>query len=292
MNKLEKAQANRAYVRRLLSETLSEFARTLESAVATFPGKPEEAHRMRAGRGRELDVARGGCGAALAAPRFAQHNPQEATATLALVRDGSVSGIHLAPVVAALLLEAIADDEPGDSDAGRVPERAPGTAGPDRVLFLALIRLAPELLDRHAQHGPADAALICEAADLLGEVGRPTSPSREPARPGEPLTRSEIRVLRYLPTHLSAREIASELYLSANTVKTHLRHLYRKLGAHSRHEAVQRARAIGLLKASSRRMLRPPAEAAPVQAGLWASLSGEAPVSPREKITRALVCPG
>ena len=60
-------------------------------------------------------------------------------------------------------------------------------------------------------------------------------------------------MLRYLPTHLGAPEIAAELYLSANTVKTHLRHLYRKLGAHSRHEAVQRAQAIGLLTASSAR---------------------------------------
>jgi LuxR family maltose regulon positive regulatory protein len=67
-----------------------------------------------------------------------------------------------------------------------------------------------------------------------------------------PLTQSENRVLRYLPTHLSAREIADELCLSANTVKTHQRHLYQKLGAHSRHDAVQRARAIGLLVMSSR----------------------------------------
>ena len=52
---------------------------------------------------------------------------------------------------------------------------------------------------------------------------------------------------------MSAPEIGAELYLSANTVKTHLRHLYRKLGAHSRHEAVQRARAIGLLAVSSSR---------------------------------------
>ena len=46
--------------------------------------------------------------------------------------------------------------------------------------------------------------------------------------------------------------IAADLYLSANTVRTHLRHLYRKLGAHSRPEAVRRARAIGLLTTSSR----------------------------------------
>jgi LuxR family maltose regulon positive regulatory protein len=52
---------------------------------------------------------------------------------------------------------------------------------------------------------------------------------------------------------MGAPAIAAELYLSANTVKTHLRHLYRKLGAYSRQEAVHRTRAIGLLTASYRR---------------------------------------
>jgi LuxR family maltose regulon positive regulatory protein len=60
-------------------------------------------------------------------------------------------------------------------------------------------------------------------------------------------------VLRYLPTKLSAPEIASELYLSVNTVKTHMRHLYDKLGAHRRHEAVEHARALGLLAPPPRR---------------------------------------
>ena len=67
------------------------------------------------------------------------------------------------------------------------------------------------------------------------------------------LTDSESRVLRYLPTHLTAPEIAAELWLSANTVNTHMRHLYAKLGVHSRHEAVDRARALGLLAPSTRR---------------------------------------
>jgi LuxR family maltose regulon positive regulatory protein len=68
----------------------------------------------------------------------------------------------------------------------------------------------------------------------------------------EPLSESETRVLRYLPTNLSMREIAGELHLSINTIRTHMRHLYAKLGAHTRADAVERARALGLLAPSSR----------------------------------------
>ena len=60
-------------------------------------------------------------------------------------------------------------------------------------------------------------------------------------------------MLRYLPTNLPAPEIAGQLSLSVNTVRTHLRHLYEKLGAHGRTEAVERARALGLLAPSPRR---------------------------------------
>jgi LuxR family maltose regulon positive regulatory protein len=61
------------------------------------------------------------------------------------------------------------------------------------------------------------------------------------------LSQSEIRVLRYLPTNLPTPEIARELSLSVHTVRTHIRHLFAKLGAHGRAEAVARARALGLL---------------------------------------------
>jgi len=71
-----------------------------------------------------------------------------------------------------------------------------------------------------------------------------------PQPPLEPLSGSELRVLRYLPTNLSGPEIASELYVSHNTVRTHVTHLYAKLGAHTRAEAVDRARALGLLAPS------------------------------------------
>jgi LuxR family transcriptional regulator, maltose regulon positive regulatory protein len=61
------------------------------------------------------------------------------------------------------------------------------------------------------------------------------------------LTNAELRVLELLPTHLSVPAIAARLYVSPNTVKTHVRAVYRKLHASSRAEAVARASAAGLL---------------------------------------------
>ncbi len=59
---------------------------------------------------------------------------------------------------------------------------------------------------------------------------------------------AELAVLRCLAAGLSRREIGAQLYISLNTVKTHIRELYRKLGATSRSEAVARAEALGLLE--------------------------------------------
>jgi LuxR family transcriptional regulator, maltose regulon positive regulatory protein len=67
----------------------------------------------------------------------------------------------------------------------------------------------------------------------------------------EPLSESELRVLRYLSTNLRAPEIAAELFVSLNTIRSHLRNVYSKLGVHSRADAVKRARELGLLSRSS-----------------------------------------
>jgi LuxR family transcriptional regulator, maltose regulon positive regulatory protein len=61
------------------------------------------------------------------------------------------------------------------------------------------------------------------------------------------LTTAELRVLRLLPTHLSFREIAGRLHVSANTIKTQAHAVYRKLDASSRTEAVASARRLGLV---------------------------------------------
>jgi LuxR family maltose regulon positive regulatory protein len=79
------------------------------------------------------------------------------------------------------------------------------------------------------------------SAGVLASVGR-ASPL-----PADPLSDRERDVLRYLPTVLTANEIAADLTISVNTVKAHMRSIYRKLGAARRREAVIRARQTGLL---------------------------------------------
>ena len=70
------------------------------------------------------------------------------------------------------------------------------------------------------------------------------------ARPPASLTAAELRILRFLPTHLTFREIAERTFVSANTVKTQANAVYRKLDVSSRSEAVTRARSLGVLDAA------------------------------------------
>jgi LuxR family maltose regulon positive regulatory protein len=189
----------------------------------------------------------------LATLRLAQGDPEAAVAALAPVLDGSAPLPWPAWLGQAFLLDAIARDALGDPGAAATAlERALDLAEPDGLLLPFLLHPAPELLERHARLRTTHASLIFEILNLLS--GRPPSarPSDvEPLR--EPLSKSELRVLRYLPTNLRAPEIAAELFVSMNTIRTHLRNLYAKLGVHSRGEAVKRARELGLLSPSSRR---------------------------------------
>jgi LuxR family transcriptional regulator, maltose regulon positive regulatory protein len=196
---------------------------------------------------------------AVAALRLAQHDPQAAAAALAPVLDGSAPVTNPGEMTQAFLLEAIARDALGDpAAAGRALERALDLAEPDGAVFAFLLHPAPRLLRRHARNGTAYAALISAILNPLsggyGESRTPGGVHRPPgAQPREPLSDSETRVLRYLPTNLAASEIAGELSLSVHTVRTHIRHLYEKLGAHRRTEAVELARAFGMLAPSPHR---------------------------------------
>ena len=178
---------------------------------------------------------------------------------LAELGEGERASAEMRTAAAALLLEARARDALGDpAAAGRVLERALDITESTGILLPFLLDPAPALLERQRRYSAAHPALISQILDLLRGTTRSAPPpgsqpgwARSPSR-DEQLTDSETRVLRYLPTHLTGHEIADELFLSVNTVGTHLRHLYAKLGAHSRHEAVARARALGLLAPSAR----------------------------------------
>jgi len=104
-------------------------------------------------------------------------------------------------------------------------------------------QLAAPLL-RYQNLGGRQNTFAAELVDVL-------APARSAADAAdvlvEHLTERELIVLRYLPTMLKAGEIASDLFVSVNTVKAHLRSMYRKLGVSNRREAVEKARGIGLL---------------------------------------------
>ena len=204
----------------------------------------------------DQDRERGEIRVATAVLRLAQDDPHAAAAALASVVDGSgpfIGQFQGSWRAQAFLLEAIARDALGDpSTAERALERALDLAEPNSVLSVFLLHPAPGLLERQAGHRTSHAALIAEILSLLAARSS-ASPPAGPQPLREPLRDSEIRVLRYLPTNLSAPEIARELHVSLNTVKTHMRHLYTKLGTHRRAGAVARARALGLLAPSARR---------------------------------------
>ncbi len=187
----------------------------------------------------------------LAALRLARDDPEAAVDVLAPLLDDSTPVTASGWEIEALLLEAIARDALGDPGAAsRALERALDVAEPDGLLLPFLLYPTAELLDRQARLRTTHASLIAEILNLLS--GRTPAARPQDAAPlQEPLSESELRVLRYLPTNLPGPEIAAELFVSLSTIRTHLRNVYAKLGVHSRADAVKRARELGLLSPSS-----------------------------------------
>jgi ATP/maltotriose-dependent transcriptional regulator MalT len=109
----------------------------------------------------------------------------------------------------------------------------------------ALVEQARELIERSADPGILS-VLLAQSTRALD-----TAPNHRVER--APLTERELAVLRLLPTRLSNREIGRELYVSMNTVRSHIQAIYRKLDVGTREEAVAHARQLGLLYGSRAR---------------------------------------
>lgn len=183
---------------------------------------------------------------ALAAVRQAQGRADEAIDALAPALAGAVPVIHAFTTVQAQMVAARAWVERGDRRASEAAvEAALDLAERDHLVLPFAMAGGIELLERHPRHATAHGQLLRDILDIL--TGEKLASDWDAPQLTEPLSEPELRVLRYLPSNLTMPELAGELFLSVNTVKTHMRRIYAKLGAHNRSEAVRRARALGLL---------------------------------------------
>jgi LuxR family transcriptional regulator, maltose regulon positive regulatory protein len=177
---------------------------------------------------------------------LAEGDPAGALAAAADVVDGTAPVVGYVTVVEAHLLAGLAHRELGDRRAAsQAAERALTLAESDRLVLPFAMTGSAGLLEALPRHQTAHAALLTDILDT--GRGSPVTPHEHPASLAQELSPSELRVLRYLPTNLSRPEIAGELSVSLNTVSTHLRRIYAKLGADDRSAAVQRARELRLL---------------------------------------------
>ncbi len=200
-----------------------------------------------------LDDERAGSGEihdACAVICLAEGDPAAALRVLQDVLDGTAPVVGYVTVVVTHLLAGLAHRQLGDyRAANEAAECALALAEADRLVLPFAITDSAELLEALPRHETAHAALLADILDVVHGSSLAATDQSPPAQPEE-LSPSELRVLRYLPTNLSRPEIAAELSVSPNTVNTHIRSIYAKLGVGDRSSAVQRARELRLLAAS------------------------------------------
>ena len=154
--------------------------------------------------------------------------------------------------VEAEALRAVARDALLEHEAAAAAIERALDAAERHDLRRCLLGAGPRLLavlHRHMRGVTAHGAL---AAELVAVLEGGAAGSAVPQLLADGLTERELAILRYLPTIMSNREIARQLYVSVNTVKTHLKQVYRKLGVASRRDAIDRARELHLLGPSTR----------------------------------------
>jgi LuxR family maltose regulon positive regulatory protein len=209
-------------------------------------GRPGEARARLAA----LDDERAGSGEignARAVICLAEGDPRAALGALHDVLDGTAPVLGFTTLVEAHLLAGLAHRELGDQRAAnQAAERALALAECDRLVLPFAMTGSAELLEALPRHQTAHAALLADILDVL-HGSSPAAKEQPSLPPAQELSPGELRVLRYLPTNLSRREIAGELSVTLNTVSAHLRSIYAKLQVRDRSSAVRRARELRLL---------------------------------------------
>lgn len=160
--------------------------------------------------------------------------------------DAAESGGRAGSAIEILLLQALLHDAAGRSDLALVPlERALRQAEPDGYVRLFADEGAPmdALLRASLHRGIRSKSVRRLRRALLPELA--SGPAQEPGP--DALSERELHVLRLLGTELSGPQIAGELFVSVNTLRTHTKHIFGKLAVNSRVAAVRRAHELGLL---------------------------------------------
>ena len=234
----------------LARETLAAFplepglrglARGLEALAVAALGRQPDAEAALRGGPRTAEEA-----AALGRLRLRAGDTHGARAAIApFLENGGTAFTSTRTLI--WILEALAVDAEADHvTAAASLERALDHAEPQgHVQPFASFGLAvAPLLRRQLRSGTAHRSLV---GNLLSELEQPRGNGRPRVLLVEPLSEREAAVLRFLPTMMSNHEIASELFVSVNTVKSHLKAVYRKLDVPDRRGAVRRARELELL---------------------------------------------
>ena len=170
----------------------------------------------------------------------------EALELLGRLLRAAEEGQRTGSVIEILVLQALAHQIAGDVPAALVPlERALTLAEPEGYVRMFVDEGPPmaALLEAAAKHGVARTYV----RRLLAAFGRPEGRVRVNQDLVEPLSERELDVLRLLATDLDGPDIARELVVSLNTVRTHTKNIYAKLGVNNRRAAVRRAVELDLL---------------------------------------------
>ena len=217
-----------------------------EAELRSAAGQPQSASAIRKSLD-ERDPLAGGEAVVLARLHLAEGDPADAAATIARCLDGRAAGGFMMIPAEVSLLDALASDALGDHDRAAMSlERALSLAeqGGLRRSFLDAGAPARSLLARYRQRVPTSWSYLDELLQASAESAQVTVST---LRLIEHLTEREHTVLRYLPSLMTYEEIAGDLYVSLNTVKTHAYGIFRKLGVTGRRQAVRTARELHLL---------------------------------------------
>jgi LuxR family transcriptional regulator, maltose regulon positive regulatory protein len=172
---------------------------------------------------------------------LAAGDPERALGTLGDTELPGVGGVEAAA------LRAVAERALGREEESRASFAQALALGEAESIRRPLLDMGPPLRALLTEHLRHSASHRWFASDLLAALNGSEGRGETPAELLDPLTERELEVLHYLPTMMSNADIAGELFVSVNTVKTHVKSIYRKLDATRRREAVRRARQLQLV---------------------------------------------